>query len=488
VILFGADGIMYSSVDNIYNEMDFKVNYINRYKSQDWYKTLQKGEKTGVWTAPFSYGIESDNGKRYISLSRIMKDNYTQDILGIIMVNFSEDNFKGYIGSNVNGTVTLLNNEKQTIFSSAENDNPKFNELVYNNLPDQGKGFFSTDIDGRKFLVNYYSISKIGWFLVSSMPYDEVMVDVTKLKTATFTINFIIFISFFIIALSLILHMTYPLKKLILKIRRMKIGDHIIGLKEMEYSDDVSGLVNSFEYMIKRVEELVGTVIEEQRYENELKYETLRAQINPHFLFNTLNTIKWTAMMGGSENVPKMISALGRLLEVSMNKGEDEITLKQELELTESYVYIENIKNNCSLKLTFDVDENTENLKILKLILQPIVENSIIHGFKNRKADDEIKIGAKTEENKLIVSVRDNGAGINKEKIDQILYSGLDQGRHKYSGIGLININERLRIKYGSDFGLKIESEENKGTTVSILLPIIKNFTGGQAVDKGTDS
>jgi two-component system sensor histidine kinase YesM len=193
-------------------------------------------------------------------------------------------------------------------------------------------------------------------------------------------------------------------------------------------------------------------------------------------------------MMGGSENVPKMISALGRLLEVSMNKGEDEITLKQELELTESYVYIENIKNNCGLKLTFDVDENTENLKILKLILQPIVENSIIHGFKNRKADDEIKIGAKTEENKLIVSVRDNGAGINKEKIDQILYSGLDQGRHKYSGIGLININERLRIKYGSDFGLKIESEENEGTTVSILLPILKSFTGGQAVDKGTDS
>jgi two-component system sensor histidine kinase YesM len=259
----------------------------------------------------------------------------------------------------------------------------------------------------------------------------------------------------------------------------MKIGEYSIGSKNMEVSDDVSGIVNSFEYMFKRVEELVQIVIMEQKRESDMKYEALRAQINPHFLFNTLNTIKWSAIMSGSENVSKMISALGKLLEVSMNKGEDEITLKEEMELTESYVYIQNIKNNDKLKLVFDIDEELQELKILKLILQPIVENSINHGLKNKPGSGEIRISAIIKENKLVVTVRDDGVGISEEKVERILYADDENGRHKYNGIGLNNIHERLKIKYGSDYGLSIESEEGKGTKVDIILPVIKNAALG---------
>lgn len=489
VFLFGADGIVYCSLDTVYDDLAFSLEYSRKYREQDWYKTLETNETVGTWTAPFSYNIDSDNGKRYISLARMIKNYNTQDILGVIMVNFSEDNFKEFLGDSVNGTVILLNDNKQTIFSNGaeEMDGSQFDEMVLKKLPEDGIGYFSTELSGKKYLVNYYSIRGLDWFLVSLMSYDDVMKDITKLRANSFTINSVIFITFFMIALVMLFRLTYPLKRLIFKIRRMKIGDHVVGMKNMEYSDDVSGIVNSFEYMIKRVGELVETIIAEQQYENELKYDTLRAQINPHFLFNTLNTIKWSAMMSGSQNVANMISALGKLLEVSMNKGDDEITLGEELELTKSYIYIENIKHNGELKLTYDQAQWTEHYKILKLILQPIVENSIIHGLKNRPGG-EISLSAEIKENKLLVKVKDNGSGISKEKIDQILDSGHDQGRHKYSSIGLINIHERLRIKYGADYGLFIESEENKGTVVSITLPVIKNdFIGGQAIDESID-
>lgn len=492
IILFGADGNIYSALETVYDEWEFKLNYIKEYKNQNWYHILKGGEKTGVWTAPFTYEIAGPEGeKRYISLARTMKDYNTQDILGTIMVNFSEDNFKKFLGSDFNGIVTLLNEDKQTIFSSnsGEAENQSFSEQVYSKIPDRGKGYFSTEIEDKKYLLNYYSIEKIGWSLVAAMPYKEVMEEITSLKTKTFTINIFIFGSFFIIALGLILYMLNPLKKLIWKIRKMKIGDHSIELKNMEYYDDVSGIVNSFEYMMKRVEELIATVIIEQKYESDLKYEALRAQINPHFLFNTLNTIKWSAMMSGSENVSKMISALGKLLEVSMNKGEDEITLREELELTECYLYIQNIRFNDKFTLNFEAVEQVRNLKILKLILQPIVENSIIHGLKSKTSGGEIRISATIKENKLLVLVQDNGVGISKDKINHILDPEQDPKLLKYSNIGLINIHERLKIKYGDEYGLIIESEEGKGTTVSILLPVIKsNSIGGKTVDKSSDS
>jgi two-component system sensor histidine kinase YesM len=478
VILFGADGNLYCSLDTVYDELKFKTEYIKKYKEQIWYNTLKSNESLGLWTAPFTYDIEGDN-KRYISLSRVFKDNITQDKLGIITVNYSEDNFKQFLGSDVNGIITLLNREKEPIFSSSQNYDDKSFEQTYSKIPDRGKGNFINEIEDKQYLVNYYSIEKNGWSLVSMIPYKDVMREIELLKTNTYSINFIIFISFFLIALSMIVHMTNPLKNLIWKIRKMKIGEHSIGLKDVDSFDDVSGLVISFEYMMKRVEELVNVVIQEQKRESDLKYEALRAQINPHFLFNTLNTIKWSALMSGSENVSKMISALGKLLEVSMNKGDDEIPLNEEIDLTEAYVYIQNIRFNDKIKLIYNIDEYLGKLKVLKLILQPIVENAIIHGFKDKTTCGEINIVAELRINKLVLVVKDNGSGISKDKIQRIFETNDDLQKQKYSSIGLWNINERLKIKYGNEYSLTIESEEGKGTTVFVLLPIIENNDGG---------
>ncbi len=477
VVLFGADGIVYSALGNISDEFDFKMTYQREYKNEAWYKQLESSGENVLWTAPFNYSISGvDKQKRYISLARIIKNNYTQTIQGIIMVNLSEDDLRRSLESNANGTITLLNQKKEIIFSSdSEKTGGLSFQSIYSETPTSGKGCFSSDIADKKYFINYYTIDKTGWTLTSIMPYEDVMKEISSLRNKTYTINFIIFGIFLVICFLMILYITYPLKKLLNKIRKTKIGDYRIGSKEPEQLDDVSDIVNSFDYMFKRVEDLVNIVIEEQKYENDLKYEALRAQINPHFLFNTLNTIKWSALMSGSENVSKMISSLGKLLEVSINKGEDEISLREELELIESYVYIQNIRFNDIFKLVFDVDEELKEAKVLKLILQPIVENSIIHGLKTKMSSGEITISAAVKESKLYITVKDNGVGISRDKVDRILNSDYENREHKYTSIGLINIHERLKIKYGNEYGLEIASEEGSGTMVSVLLPILKN-------------
>ena len=222
---------------------------------------------------------------------------------------------------------------------------------------------------------------------------------------------------------------------------------------------------------------LVAIVVQEQKQENDLRYEALRAQINPHFLFNTLSTIKWSAKMSGANNVSKTISALGRLLEVSINKGEEEVCFSEEFELVKCYVYIQNVRYNDKFELQLKVeDERIYSYRVPKLILQPIVENSIIHGFGDMVDNCVIKIDAYGKGESVIIDVIDNGTGIDKDRLEGLMHS--KNAKQKFSGIGLKNVHERIRLKYGDQYGISINSAGGEGTTVSIAIPKLEDHKG----------
>lgn len=477
VMLIGSDGIIYSAM-NREDELKLKTEYMKRYSKQEWYANLVYGNLSIVWIAPFSYNVDvPDDNSRYISAVRTIRNDSLRKTPDIIMVNVSEEYFHKIISNRVNGTVMLINNEKDTIFSSEyENSMDGLNMAdIFASIPDNNKGYTFTQIGSEKFMVNYYPLNRIGWNLISIIHYDNVTSEIQELKTKSYTINTAAFFLFLVIAVLLILHITNPLKKLIDRIRRMKVGEHIVGLQTDNYPDDVSGIVGSFDYLFKRIEALVKKVIDEQRREYELTYEALRAQITPHFLFNTLETIKWSAIMSGKSSVSRMISALGKLLEASMGKGEEEISFKEEIELVEAYVFIQNARYNDKFVLNVEMDESVQNLKVLKMILQPLVENSIIHGLRNKDGEGVISIKAERHESTVRVCVADNGEGIGSEKLQQILTNSIDDVRsQKFSGIGLININERLKMKYGKEYGLSISSEYGQGTSVTVTLPVME--------------
>lgn len=476
VLLIDATGVVYSAMGRE-EEFRYKTQIMENYHEQAWYRSLIQENQNIVWLAPFRYSLFGiDDDSRYISAVRVLPGGYHQRNLGCIMVNVHESQFAPILENHLNGIVALLNEKREIIFSTADRG-----VIAKVNLPallqhsaGKEKGYLLTDVDNTRFVVNHYSLNRFGWTLVSIIPYSEMIKEISSLKQRIFSLN--LFSSFFLftVAVVFILYLTNPLKTLVERIKRMKIGEHYIKWPEGDFPDDVSGIVRSFDCLFEKIEELVEVVIEEKRKEQELKYEALRAQITPHFLFNTLNTIKWSAVMSGADNVARMIAALGKLLEVSMSKGEEEVPLREELQLIESYVFIQNVRYNDKYVLKIEAEEGIDQLKVPKLILQPLVENAIIHGLKNIEGKGVITIQARKMDGYLKVSVVDNGAGIPEEKIWQILYDALGEGRkQKFSGIGLSNVHERLKLRYGERFGINLSSQVGSGTTVDLMLPII---------------
>lgn len=477
VMIIDSNGMIYCAMDRE-QEFEFKIKYMDKYAEQQWFQDLFSGNQNIIWTAPFRYNIGNEGEKdRYISAVRTIKGRYPQEYMGIIMVNVNEEYFQTMLKDSVNGIVALINEDKEVIFST-EYGEPieKFNfSEILSNISNESKGSIYYDSESFTHIINYYSLNRVGWNLISIVPYNDVMHEILNLKRKIFTVNIIAFSLLLVIVAASVVYITNPLKKLIDRIRRMKIGDYSVGIQREIVPDDVTSIVESFDYMFRRVDTLVKTVIEEQKREYELKYEMLQAQITPHFLLNTLNTIKWSAMMSGAGNVSRIISALGKLLEASIGKGDEEITFREEFDLIQSYIFIQNARYNDKYILTIEAEEPILNMKLPKLILQPLVENSVIHGLKNCKDKGNITIKAKRDGNMVRVAVIDDGEGITPERMRQIYdEAGREIKKHKFSGIGLINVDERLKIRYGKSYGIHISSQTGLNTSVTIVLPVIE--------------
>ncbi|MDO3680207.1 cache domain-containing sensor histidine kinase [Paenibacillus ehimensis] len=485
VIIVSSDGIISNVMGNVVSDIDRNQEYLNfkqefglRLKQEKWFASLVRQESGTVWTVPFTYqSSKLSEDKKYVSLAKTIKDRFTGETLGIVIINVDLDNFVSLFTVRSKGSVLLLDRQNQIIKSSGE---APFSDIeqVSKELKLYGtqKGYNVIGAaGGKRYMVNYYNLNRLDWTVVSVIPYEDVMKSTSSLKNKVLTINYIVFGLLLLSSVALILYITNPLKLLIRDLKKKKIGIYSLGTKEIEYSNDVNGIVKSFDHLFKRIDELVQKVMDEQKREQELKYEALKAQINPHFLFNTLNIIKWTAMMNGAANASNMIADLGRLLEVSMKKGEEEITLKEEMQLLQAYMNIQNARYNDSFELAFDIDPRLERYKIMKLLLQPVVENSILHGLKNKRSGGRIEIRACLQEGCLRIDVADNGEGMTPLRISEIFNeAGEEQGhQHKFSGIGLRNIHDRLRLKYGEPFGLHIASTPGHGTTVSVTVPAV---------------
>ncbi|MEK3916594.1 sensor histidine kinase [Paenibacillus sp. FSL H7-0331] len=482
MVVISSDGIVSNVMGNIVSDIDMNHDYLNFkqefgfwLKEDEWFNSLVRHERDSVWTVPYMYhSSKLNDDKQYVSLARSIKSSFTNEMLGVVMINLDLDNFVSLFTVRSKGSILLLDSQDRIIKSSGEIEIGDINNVKKDlKLYGTQKGYFIGTSDGKRYMVTYYILNRLNWAVVSVIPYEDVMKNTSSLKNKVLTINYIVFGLFLLSSVALILYITNPLKLLIKDLRKKKIGVYSLGTKDITYSNDVNSIVRSFDHLFKRVDELVLKVVEEQSREQELKYEALKAQINPHFLFNTLNIIKWTAMMNGAVNASNMIADLGRLLEVSMKKGDEEITLKEELHLVKAYMNIQSARYNDSIELQIDIDPSLEKYQIIKLLLQPVVENCILHGLKNKKTGGRIRICAQLEVGCLRIDVTDNGEGIEERRIHEIFddTNEVTGTQHKFSGVGLRNIHDRLQLKYGEPFGLRLSSSEVEGTTVSVTIP-----------------
>jgi two-component system sensor histidine kinase YesM len=240
--------------------------------------------------------------------------------------------------------------------------------------------------------------------------------------------------------------------------------------------DEIAALGKSFNIMTEKIKKLLENSVEEQKNLKKTELKLLQAQINPHFLYNTLDTIVWMAEGNKSEEVIEIVQALSNFFRITLSKGNDLITIREEIEHIRSYLIIQKIRYRDIMQYDIEINSELNEYRILKLTLQPLVENALYHGIKNKREGGTIKIrGVMGNENNIVFTVEDDGVGISEQQLEKIqteLSNDSSVVVIKENGFGLNNVHKRLKLNYGTQYGLKIKSEFKKNTLVSVTIPI----------------
>lgn len=256
---------------------------------------------------------------------------------------------------------------------------------------------------------------------------------------------------------------------LVRKFRRAETGDLSVS-EEIGGSDEIAVLDQQFNRMLGKLDQLIKTSYVQKLENKEAQLKNLQLQINPHFLYNTLDSIMWMIESERYEDAVSMVQALGRLLRISLSRGKNVISVGDELQHARSYLAIQKYRYKNKFTSYFEVEPDIEQYKTIKLVIQPLIENAIYYGMEYMDGEGEIHIRAYTREQDLYLEVEDNGPGMPEEQVEHLLTGG-EKARQKGSGIGLKNVNQRIQLYFGTQYGLEIESEPDEGTVVRIHIP-----------------
>ena len=267
-------------------------------------------------------------------------------------------------------------------------------------------------------------------------------------------------------------HITRPIKILTGHIRKISETNDFSPDPDIEASSDEIGEIGkAVNQMTDHIQNLLGQQARMYEQKKNIEISLLQSQINPHFLYNTLDSIRWMAVIQGSKNIEQTTGALERLLR-NMAKGiGDKITLREELELVGNYIYIQQVRYVEIFDYICQIPEELLDCRIIKFTLQPIVENAILHGIEPMKQFGEIEISARQENGDLFISIEDNGVGMTEEELEELRTSLANKDKNALSGIGVSNVDARLKLHYGASYGLIYESSPGEFTRVTVHIP-----------------
>ena len=264
-----------------------------------------------------------------------------------------------------------------------------------------------------------------------------------------------------------------PIRKLCEASKKVAKGDFTVR-SNVESKDEIAVLADNFNDMTMQIGQLVDRIKEEQLNIRNMESKLLQAQINPHFLYNTLDTIVWLAEAKQNEEVVKMTRYLSEFFRTTLSKGEDFITLEEERRHVESYLQIQQFRYQDIMSYDINMESDILDYTVPKLTLQPLVENALYHGIKNKRGGGKINIEGKRENNELILMVLDDGKGMTEEELDNLRRDIAGCGNKEKKGFGLANVNQRIHAYYGKEYGIFFESKEDIGTKAIVIIPAKK--------------
>ncbi|MGF7430271.1 sensor histidine kinase [Thermoanaerobacterium thermosaccharolyticum] len=430
-------------------------------ENKEWYK------KTLEINGKLFWYVNNDFGKQMISVSRLVFDvkNFTKPI-AVISVDMDMSKIASII-SDINlgksSKIYIIDDKGKLIYSEDNSYLYKYGLKMYGN----NSGNSLITVNGNKMMVIYNTLQN-GWKLIGMVSLDELNEKARVIRNLIYITALLSLATASLISLYFSHSISYPIIELASETKKAENGDFNMHIGE-KWSGEIGVLYSSFNYMIKKINELIYEVYLSKIKEKDAELKALQAQINPHFLYNTLDSINWIAIEHKIPEISKIVNSLASILRYSINKGNDISTVEKEINHVESYIIIQKIRFKDKFEADFNIDKRILPYKTIKLILQPLVENAVIHGIESYEGKGEILInGYLSEEGNIIFEVINNGNLIDLDLVNDILNTPADD-RENY---GIKNVNERIKLYYGKQYGLNYQIINGR-TIASITIPAV---------------
>ncbi|OUM95266.1 MAG: histidine kinase [Thermobacillus sp. ZCTH02-B1] len=494
-----------STGESISNELYVREGY--RLSREPWYEEAVR--RDGIFTIvgrPEGRQVASHVNYRddeVISVARAVLDPDTQNVLGVVLIDLklrviAQELKNVRLGRN--GYLMVIDSEGEPVYAPS-------NLPISSVRPDWFGGTSGSvyrDTDSGRFQFIYVKSPFTGWTTIGVFPARESIPEMREIQF--YIVSFVFLVCLFGIAASYYLSRTIsrPIGQLISFMQKAESGDlltRFIG----ERHDEIGMLGRSFNRMLVQINRLISLMKHKERQKREAELRSLQAHIRPHFLYNTLDTIQWMARREGAAAAAEVAESLARLFRIGLSGGRDRIPLAEEFEHLESYLKIQKVRYRDKLNYSIRMEPGLERYTVMKLILQPLVENSIYHGIKERRGPGTIEVDVSLRDGDLVLRVRDDGVGMDEARLAEVRRAldrvgrepdpgeliteaesaAADGSGSRDRGFGLINVHERLRLTFGERYGLVIDSARGEGTTVTVIHPALPEDTAACREEEG---
>ncbi len=429
------------------------------------------------WIETFEYRdqIFHDNDYHF-AIKKKIYDPEKDEVIGIVIANVDERkiyfNILHDLKRHNNDNIYLLNSKNMIVSTKFKNEigNPfTLDKTITATYSAKGSNLFN--VKGEKQLIVYYISGLTNYNMVYTVPQKMIISEVEDIKYVALGLSIIVLIAVGVLWYFLTIDIYRPISEMKSHMKAVGQGDFDIQIPTNR-KDELGMLIKGFNSMTSKVNHLFNEVYRSKYQKKEAELKALQSQITPHFLYNTLNSIRCVAILQKSKTVSNMLGSLIELLQGTVGNKNMYISLEDEIHQVDNYVRLQQFRYNDAFAVTYDIDEDVKQYKLPKLILQPLVENSLQHGLDLRGKQAHIGVQAFEKDGNLVVYVVDNGRGITMETVEKIFNGEMDKTR-KFSGIGINNVDERIKLYFGDQYGLTYLLDEKSGTKAMIKLPII---------------
>lgn len=461
-------------------------------KKSKWYSEIIAGNGKTVWVGNVQEPNLLSSEKNYFIIGRRILNNINNsgDLrpLGVFVILLKNDFFADIfmdVDKTSDAQAAIIGIDGKVIMQRGNND---FGNLAdypfFQQINNEMKGHLYTEIDGHQVAVAYSTSKLTGWKIMKIFPRSYLIGEIQSITYLTLWILVASMVAFYFASFIISKGISKPIKGLAVAMKR-------VGKKDFEVSvpifsqDEIGMISEGFNTMVKEIKNLFDLTIKEEQLKRKAQIRAMQYQINPHFIYNTLSIIRLIANEARDFKAADMLKTLIHLLRNTVSKAELYITVKEEICNVKDYIYLQKIQYENRLRVDYDIDDDILECMIPNMLLQPVVENSIIHGLNNKLNTEDIEaiiiIKGYHNENDLFFEIWDNGVGIDKETIANIFLGSSirmidksDLHQESQVHIGISNINDRLKYEFGAGYGIQIESAAGQYTLVKVHLPFVR--------------